>query len=546
MAVHSVKPGQRGRGQRQTAQNDHFIAPVGGIDTRVPLSASDKGICVYAFNMVPDELGLKVRNGYREWQIGLDEGLSTGVHTIIPFEGQIEGSAEDKLFAVTNEGIYDVTIAEAAPILMLTFGDQQSDAGYGTYAHYLDSADNEFIFYADAINGLFQYEQALDTWTPVTTEITGVNPILVNFVVVHKQRVWFAERESTTGWYLPIGSRKGIAEPFFFGAKFKHGGSITGLYNWTVDGGDGVDDMLICVSGSGDVLPYKGSDPSLADWTLVGTYWIGSMAKGANTGSQYGGNVTLLSTYGLVQMSDLLRGVDPRYSDAQVMGGKIASIIRTDMRQYRSDNGWDIKHLQSEGVVIITSPVRLNGEYLQYVYNISVGGWGMWRGLPITSIETWENFVYFGTADNRVCVMDVTKDNVLINPPPDTLNGNLIEFSMLHSFTALGDPTIQKRGKLIRPDFLSTANLGYSTKFTYDFAIAEIPNNSVTPGVGDALWDISLWDEAIWGAGELLHFDRITGGTGIGRYVSVAIRGESLAGTILASTDICWDKGWFL
>jgi hypothetical protein len=179
LAVHSNKPGQRGRGQPQVTQNAHFIAPVGGIDTRVPLSAGDTDICVYAYNMVPDELGLKVRSGYREWQIGLDQGLSSGVHTIIPFEGQIEGSSEDKLFAITNEGIYDVTVAEAVPILKVLFPNDSPDAGYGTYAQYLDSADNEFIFYADAVNGLYQYEQASDTWTPVTTEITGVNPAVI-------------------------------------------------------------------------------------------------------------------------------------------------------------------------------------------------------------------------------------------------------------------------------------------------------------------------------------------------------------------------------
>jgi hypothetical protein len=270
------------------------------------------------------------------------------------------------------------------------------------------------------------------------------------------------------------------------------------------------------------------------------------MAGGANTGSQYGGNVTLLSNYGIIQMSDLLRGVDQRFSDAEVMGAKIASIIRREMRQYRSDNGWDIKYLQSEGVLMVTSPIRLDGQYIQYVYNISVGGWGIWRGVPITAIDTWENFVYFGTADNRIMVMDVSKDNLLIDPPEGEVNGKLIEFSMLHSYTTFGDPTVNKRGKLIRPDFLSTADVSYATKFSYDFDITEIAPNNVSGGVGDGVWDISLWDQAIWNAGGLLHFDRITGGTGMGRYISVAIRGEALAGTILASTDVCWDKGWFL
>lgn len=544
MGIHNPSKGSFGRPSPHTSKHGKFPSPTKGIDARVSLSSNDPEVCIYCFNINPSEYGLGVRTGYREWVLGVNEGAGLGVNTIIPFEGSTEGPAEDRLFAVTNEGIWDVSTFDAPPVLKIAFPNISIEAGFGNFAHYIDGADAEFLLYADSVNGLFEYSSTLDTWT-VPEDISGVDVADVNFVVVHKLRIWFGVRNSPIAWYLPVESKQGVAEAFNFGGKFQHGGSLIGLYNWTVDGGDGVDDFLIVVSGSGDILPYKGSDPTQADWSIVGTYFIGSMANGSRCVSQYGGNVSLLSTFGLTQMSDLLRGVDPRASEVDSIGAKIAPLIRRDMLTYRNESGWDIKYLQTQGIIMLTTPKRLDGQYLQYVYNVSVGGWGLWRGVPITSVDVWENSVYFGTEDGRIMVMDVDKDQVLIDPPGE-INGVEIEFSMLHNYLDLDDPSLYKRGTFIRPDFLSELKPTYATKFLYDYDNSEI--TTIPPSDVNALaqWDISNWDEAFWTNSALKHFDKVSGGTGIGRYVSVAIKGRAISGTLLASTDVTWDTGGFL
>lgn len=522
-----------------------MVSPIGGVDSRVPVSSNNPLVCIYAYNIVPSEYGLRVRSGYREHQVGIGAGNNLGIRTIIPFKAATDNAGDDKLFAVTNEGIFDVTIEGGDPILVWTFANTGNDAGWGNYAHYITGGGDELVFYADPVNGLVQYNQLIDAWE-VPTGIVGIDPSVINFVVVHKLRIWFCVANSNIGYYLPVLSIAGEVESFNFGAKFKHGGRLIGLYNWTVDGGDGVDDFLIAISSAGDVLPYKGSDPSQGDWTLVGTYFAGATVKGGRAASQYGGNVNLLTTYGFMQMSDLLRGVDPRLPNEDSIGSKISPIIRQEMPQYRDDYGWDVKFLQSEGFVIITSPQRINGEYIQYVYNQAVGGWGFWRGVPIVSVDSWKSSVYFGTLDGRVYVMDTNKDNVQIDPPEPLSNGQLIPFSLLHNYQDLGQPAIFKRGKLIRPNFLSTQKPAYDAKFFYDYDVGEL--TSVPPNVNERgyLWDLSIWDLALWSSVKTTLHDRVIGGGGIGRYVSVAIKGQAVSGTILASTDISWDTGWFL
>ena len=125
-------------------------------------------------------------------------------------------------------------------------------------------------------------------------------------VVAHKQRIWFLEEDSTTGWYLGIGSIAGEVSPFYFGAKFRHGGRLAGLFNWSVDGGAGVDDFLVAVSQAGDVLPYQGSDPSSDDWQLRGSYFIGEVPNTPTFGTEQGGELFLLSSFGVSSLNDLL------------------------------------------------------------------------------------------------------------------------------------------------------------------------------------------------------------------------------------------------
>jgi hypothetical protein len=73
---------------------------------------------------MPDEAGMRVRFGYREFVLGIEEvHLAWGVGTMIPMEG-IAG-ADDKLFCATNEGIWDVTAYNTAPTKKVAFTAEQ-------------------------------------------------------------------------------------------------------------------------------------------------------------------------------------------------------------------------------------------------------------------------------------------------------------------------------------------------------------------------------------------------------------------------------------
>tara|TARA_R110000772_G_scaffold33324_10_gene81221 strand:+ start:684 stop:2222 length:1539 start_codon:yes stop_codon:yes gene_type:complete len=512
------------------------------MDGRLSLAAQEMGTCPYTFNLIPSEYGMEIRKGFREHAISIETTTAYGVSTMIPFES-VDGTT-NKLFCATAEGIWDVTTYDT-PVSEVAFtAYNTSKTGFGHFVHYVDSAGAQFIFYCDNLNGLWKYTASTDTWAQ-PTDITGVAEADLVGVVVHKLRIWFIERDSTNAWYLGAGSTSGTATKFTFGTKFKHGGKLTGLYNWSVDGGDGVDDYLVAVSTSGDVLPYRGEDPSAAaTWQLKGSYYIGSMPEGFRSGVEFAGELYLISAFGMVSITSLMRGGDPENPERGSLAHAISKILQTSMATLRTEHGWNMQFIPSEGILLVVSPVQADGTYLQYVLNLVTKGWGFWRGVPILSAGTWNNTVYFGTADNRVMIMDVYRDDQLITGVG--VNGSAIEYSILHSYSDFEEPAVNKIPQFVRPNFRALQTPVFDTKILYDYDLIEFSPVLGNTSNNEALWDVATWDVAVWGATEKAAYSTAEGSAGIGRALAVAIRGKAEAELLLISTDVMWKVGGFL
>ncbi len=537
-----------GRPQQRNHDVTRYPAPIGGIDNRLALGSNDLNHCVYTYNLMPNVDGMRVREGYREWQIGVNGGASSGVHTLIPFNSS-DNAIDDKLFAVNNEGIWDVSVYGATPIRMATFANVLDVAGYGTFTRHVNQAEVDIMFYADSVNGLWEYTVSTNTWA-VPTGITGVSVAAINFVMVFKNNVWFGVQDGTVGYYLPILANAGAVTKQYFGDKFRLGGALKGMFSWTVDGGNGVDDILIVVSSSGDVIVYQGDGPDADNWGMKGVYYIGQIPNTPRFGSEQGGELYLLSAYGVVSMNDLLQGVDSAtlMSDLEAhgsMAAKIAGSIRHKMKLSINVPGWDVATVPSLGGILISAPQYGSQAHEQFYYNIATRGWGIWRGVPMECFTNFADSVFVGTEDGRVLIMDSPVDNALLTPVSPPINGDDIDFSILTSFSSMGSDGIFKRVHLIRPDFVSTIAPSHSSQARYDYDIAEGMNVSLDPPVDAtvAIWDAAAWDLALWGDDAGVTFPSIGGSWGLGRYCAIATKGSSRTDTNLIGWDIIYTSG---
>ncbi len=531
-----------GSSQQQVMEVNTLPAPVDGIDARQAVGDMSPNNCIYTFNLMPAEYGMLLRPGFREWVVGLTG--SSGLRTIMAFEGISEIANDDRLFGVTNDGIFDITNFDQPPVLVQAFASTAGDAGHGVYAHYIDQAGEVFLLYADAVNGLFEYQESLDAWQQAQGIIGPVTEN-ISFVVVHKQRLWLIEESSSSAWYLPIASKSGQATEFFFGGKFPHGGELRGLFNWTVATGGGIDDYLVAVSSAGDVIPYQGSDPSdAATWNVAGTYFIGDVPRGRRFAAEYAGNLYFVSVYGIIAMSDLLRGVDTSQVSADSLAFKVARPLRVEVAKTLNEFLWEPKFMPAQGILVVVQPHEEGGQrQIQYTLNLATEGWGIWRDVPMHCLEEWNGKIYFGTHDNQIMVMDVSRDNVLLIPPPDEENGVPITFSLLTSYQDGGTPGLFKQIQMIRPDFLSVKKPSFEVKMLYDYSLSEIivQTTPLAP-VGD-LWDIGEWDVAVWEGGNPVGFSELRGVGGVGRRAAIALSGDAEEETRLISFDIMWKDG---
>jgi hypothetical protein len=533
--------------QKNNTKQSVLPAPMAGMDARLGAGADDPNVCLWAINMVPSEYGYRTRQGYREWQIG----LPSEVRTVVPYEGLVATDLDDKIFAVCAEGIYDVSGQAGIPVQKFAFADNGDDAGWGVFTHYIDGSGDDMVYYADGANGLFLYTPATDTWAQATgiTAAPGSLGTLdvtnIVYIVSHKLRLWVIEKDDNKAWYLPVGSFIGEATEFFFGSKFKHGGDLVGLFNWTVDGGAGRDDFLVALSRGGDVLPFSGDDPSSdMTWENIGVFFVGRVPRGNRVASEYGGELYLLSSLGIMSMGELVSGSEPEDPTRASIGQKISRLVRLDMRDYSRVHGWNIKFMADQATLIVNTPLRSDGGYRQYVMNTTNHAWGLWRDIPYVCGESYDGDLLVGDPTGRVLRMDQTVDNV----PENGGTGDDIRWFVLSAFNFLDAPAVNKRVKFIRPNF-STVESAPSVECYayYDYFTAEplSPVGAPSP-VGGSLWDTALWDADNWSSTTNMPFHNLNGAWGMGRTVAVAMTGRSRGICVFVSWDIMWDVGGFL
>ena len=524
-------------------------APVQGMDGTVPLHNMPPGKAVYLYNIYPSEYGCRTREGHRTWAQNLSGGQA--VKTIIPFLGQEGDFSLSRLFAATSTGIYNITtLGEDNPAPVVTFPSVLGYAGYCEWIHFTDPSANQTVLVADGENGLYEYNPTGSTWTKLTTEITfpdSTTPADIVFITSHKERIWLIAKNSADAYYLPTGAKYGAATKFQFGSKFRYGGLLVGLWDWSVDGGEGVDDYLLAISKGGDLLAYRGSDPSQSsEWDLVGRWFIGPPPAGRRIAVPVGGDTLVLSEYGLTSVSNLMQGVDPSRVERNVTG-KITRIIREAIKKKKDSPCWQAIVLPEEGLFLVNSPCDPNERPIQYVLNLNRvsqdtgGGWGLWRNIASTCFDTFQGKVYFGTSDGKVEQMNGSLDNVAI----DGTGGVAVQFSMLTGFSHFSAPAVYKQIQWIRPQFIAETLVTASCRAVYDYDLQELANRSgLNPAPSPYQWDVGEWDVSLW-SGISSDFV-LSGGYSYGREVAISIQGEARSRLTLVSIEGTWTKWNFL
>lgn len=329
-----------------------LVYPPVGINQVDPLAQMDPRDAIFMYNMISYRYGTKVRQGYKQW--GTNVGVG-GVKTIIPYTGTTV--LKNRLFAVATNGIYDVSISVDTPAPKFSFaGGATPTSGQGIWQA-VTTLSGFFMTYCDEQYGYNLYTESTDTWAAVTgAQVTGVDPATLVFVLAYKERLWFVQRNTSVAWFLGTGAIIGAATAFNFGNKFKHGGTLQALYTWTIQGSTGPQSYLVAISSSGEILIYGGDDPTdAANFSIVGSWFIGTVPVGRRIAGNVGGDLYILSISGLQPLNKVVQGNQTQIENIEV-SRKVTPAIRVAMNTTLNKLGWEIKLYPSQDALMVMSP----------------------------------------------------------------------------------------------------------------------------------------------------------------------------------------------
>ena len=511
--------------QRTSNNVASLPAPVGGWNARDALANMAPTDAVTLDNLFPGVSSVSLRGGYSEHVTG----ISGQVETLMTYNG----GATDKMFAIAGGNIYDATTAGAVGAAVVS-GLTNSQWEYVN----ITTSGGSYLYAANGVDAPRLYNGT--TWTAITgvssPAITGVTTTDLHAPTLFKNRMWFIQKNTLKAWYLPTASVGGAAQALDLSSVARNGGMLIAMATWTIDAGYGVDDNLVFITDQGEIIVYRGTDPSNAStWALIGVWQVGSPVS-RRCVTKYGGDLLVLTLDGLMPMASALQSsrLDPQVALSDKIQGAFAAVTR----QYKSNFGWALLYNPLNNALIVNIPVGL-GSQQQFVMNNITKAWCRFTGWYSNCWALLADTPYFG--GNGVVAKAWTTGSGATGYND---NGSSISTRALQAFNYFETRGVIKYFTRGRPTVYTNGQPAINIGMNVDFQTADIVGPlSFSPTVY-GLWDVGLWDQALWGSDTVVS-NNFTGLQGIG-YCG-AINFNSLSKNLSlewASTDIVYQLGW--
>lgn len=579
--------------QKRSAVTASMPSPIGGWNARDSLAEMSPMDAVQLVNFFPTPSDVMLRKGYTKKSIG----ISGTVESLMNYAG----TTNQTLFAAAGTTIYETTATATAKVTGLTNARFQhvniSTAGgdflvacngadpvqvyNGTYwfniattdvaqtistithvgttatlttaaAHGLVTGNQVTISGASPTeyNGTykitvidsvtFTYVMATSPATDATTVgvydplgISGVdNRTFIN-VNLFKNRLWFTQKDTMKIWYLDVNTIAGAATQIDFGGIARNGGYLQAMGTWTLDAGQGADDYAVFITNMGEIMVYNGTDPTTAEtWALKGVWQMGQTFS-RRCFFKWSGDLLLLTQDGLVPLSAALQSsrLDPRVN----LTDKIFYAVSQAASLYSDNFGWQINYFASQNMLILNIPTDQGNE--QYVMHTITKSWAKFTNINAFCWEIHNDKIYFGSVNYVGYFWDTYSDN-----------GTNINGTVQQAFSYFESRGQLKRFTMVRPILITSNGVptivcGVNIDFDVQDITGSVTFNPATVKTG--LWDVAIWDSALfgWGAGQAVNkvWQGVNGiGYAAGVYMSIASQNIDVH---WASTDYVMERG---
>lgn len=397
-------------------------APIKGLNCRDAVADMDYSYAISMDNYIPYEDKVVLRKGYRPYVF-----LESKVKTLATYNA----GGKSVLLAVSNHKIYNISSKNniyAYTDVFLSEDDCQT-VQYKNYLYFMNGMDVPKVYYTDT-----QGIEHLENWG-FSGDNLNAGAIVAGSV--SKQRLWFIEKGTLKVWYTEnAGNISGNLQCFDLSQVCRFGGYIVAIANWTLDGGQGIDDLTVFITSEGEALIYSGSNVNNADdWKLRGSYRI-SRPIGYNCCLPYQGDVAIICQEGYISLSSALP-VNKVISSQTAFSDTIRDLVKKRTKMYAQKSGWQAIIYTAGGYALFNVP--LNKGFEQHVINVNTGAWCRFTDINSCCWTEYDKRLYFGS-DDGVYLFDEGYND----------NGEPIIGIVAQAYTDLGSSRLKKI-QLINP-----------------------------------------------------------------------------------------------
>lgn len=428
-------------------------APTGGWNVKDALSDLRENEAPRLDNWFPDYGRVSVRPGYSAF---VTSGMGTAkVETL--FEFNADGS---RYFgACTDGGIFEITSGTPVSLRAAsTYNDSrwqwatmENSAGSPRVGLVSEGADAPQIV-TDGGSAMSIADMTISGSGLTPSDLSGIN--------VFKSRSYFWTGSDQDFWYSATNAMGGTLTKFPLGRVNNTGGDLIAMSSWSVDGGDGKDDLAVFFLSSGDVLVYAGDDPG-SSWSLQGVYNMGPLID-KRALMRLRGDVIAVTKDGYLPISKNL-------PLARVAAQSISENINPEVverARFGADfAGWQMVHYPRRNMVIVNVPLTSGippspAQYQQHVFNTQTAAACRFTGIPSACWSLFRDDLYFGGLDGKVYKFDgaLSDDGAGIIADAET------------AWSYMRSPSRRKLFTAVRPNFIANGDLvGHALAMGVDF-----------------------------------------------------------------------------
>lgn len=452
--------------QNRTSKSINYTlpSPVGGLNVRDSLDAMPAEDAIVLDNYIPQETKLALRKGYTIYA-----KTDTKFMTLAAYKKY----NEPRFIGISDGTAYNLTSKKyITPYGGISWQNSRCQTvQYKDRLYFMNGTDCPKVFYVN--------DNSEDIFTDWGFYGEGLTPEKIITGTVSKQFLWFVEKGSMKIWYAAeAGNVSGELKCFDLSNVARFGGHIMAVCSWTLDGGQGMDDLTVFITSEGEAIVYSGINPNSANnWELRGIYKI-SRPIGYRCAMPYQGDIIVITEEGYLPLSKVLP-LNQAAQSSMAFSDKIRGLILNRTSVSKNKDGWQGIIYPKGGYALFNVPVSRNFE--QHVINLNTGAWCRFTNIKSLCWEMFEGHLYFGS-DYGVYLFDDGYSDA----------GNPICGEVHQAFNNLGFDGLKKI-QLLNPRTKSSTHYALVIYTDMDF---EERKSSFAENFGNS--GITKWNEAVW------------------------------------------------